>query len=68
MIPRSVTGSHSCRYADVWRKDSLKTRPVSSSSPPVEAPEILPSRMEETSEAAAMGMGMVSDQHEQMGG
>lgn len=33
---------------------SLKTRPVSSSSPPVEAPEILPSRMEETSEAATM--------------
>jgi hypothetical protein len=36
----------------IGRKNSLKTRPVSSSSPPVEAPEILPSRIEETSEAA----------------
>jgi hypothetical protein len=53
----TVTDTYETRLGDCMLamegKDRLKTRPVSSTFPPIEEPEMRDSRIEETSEAAA---------------
>jgi hypothetical protein len=56
------------------RNDELKTRPVSSTFPPTEVPEMRDSRIEETSEAASnhvrkrVGVATKDSEHTGFGG
>ena len=60
----TVTDGLGLDMEQTWQVDfvhSLNTRPVSWTSPPVEAPAIRPSRMEETSEAAVVGKKTIDE-------